>query len=199
MRASKNIYVNLFLTFLISISYAVVRYNIFGNVPWEDLPLFITNKAIALTVVLLLFLSVIAKKAFMPTKKIFWKIIFILTSIHVFISFYLLGPEHFKKFYSVNELNLIGYLTLFFGISAFVGIIILNSEKLLPTKDGNLSVPESIKKIIRAIIPFLIIAHLFTMGLKGWLTPNNWHGYLIPISLIAFLVMLIYIIRIKRR
>jgi hypothetical protein len=25
------------------------------------------------------------------------------------------------------------------------------------------------------------------MGFNGWITPNSWNGYLIPISLLAFL------------
>ena len=199
MKISKNIYVNLFLTFLIAFTYAIVRYNIIGNVPWEEVPLYVTNKAISFTIVLLLLFSVIVKKEFKPTMKQFWKIIFILASVHVFISFRLLGPEYFKKFYSANELNLVGYFTLFFGISAFVGIIILNSDKLLPTEEGRLVIPESLKKIVRTLIPFLIVAHLFTMGFKGWLTPNNWPGYLIPISLMAFVGMVLYIIRIKKK
>lgn len=199
MKMPKNLYLNLLAAFLISFAYAIIRYNIFGDVPWEELPVYIVNKAIALTVVLLLLVSIITKNNFKSVRGTFWKLIFILASIHVFISFRLLGPEYFKKFYSAYELNIIGYLTLFFGITAFAGIIILNSEKLLPTQRGKLIVPESIKKVIRTLIPFFIVAHLFTMGFKGWITPNKWPGYLIPISLIAFVGMVIYIIRIRRK
>jgi hypothetical protein len=85
-----------------------------------------------------------------------WKIIFILTSIHVFISFRLLGPGPYAKFYMENEINLMGYLTLFFGITAFVSLLILNSDKLLPTGNGKLTVPNYVKKPIRILIPYLI-------------------------------------------
>ena len=65
-------------------------YNVFGNVEWDEIPLFITNKAISITIIFLLLFS-IQKNSSSSTKKKIWKIIFILSSIHVFISFRLLG------------------------------------------------------------------------------------------------------------
>ncbi|MCF6271023.1 MAG: hypothetical protein L3J41_15020 [Melioribacteraceae bacterium] len=199
MNIFKKLYGKVFLIFLISLLYAIVRYNIFGNVPWEEIPFYITNKAISLTVLFLLLFSVTGKTNDNATKSKFWMIIFILISIHVSISFLLLSPVYFKKFYFENELNLTGYLTLFFGISAFTGIVILNIKKLFPNKKNSLVIPESLIKNIRTLIPFLLMGHLISMGLKGWLSPHNWFGYLIPISLIAFIVLVSYIIKVKRK
>lgn len=188
----------IFIIFAISLLYAILRYNFFGNVAWEEIPLYITNKAISITTILLLLLS-IQKSSSVLTKKKLGKIIFILTSIHVFISFRLLGPEYYNKFYSANVLNLTGYLTVFFGILAFVGIIILNGDGLLPTENGKLIIPKQIKNIITGIIPISIAAHLFVMGYKGWISPADWYGYLIPISLIGFIGIIAYLIKSNRK
>ena len=190
-------YIKVIVTFFISFTYAIVRYNIFGNVPWVEVPLYIFNKGLSLSVVLLLFLSIIQKENNTTDKQKLWKTIFILTAIHVFISFRLLGPEYYQKFYFNNELNLFGYLALFFGISAFIGILILNSEKVFPTEDGEVILPNSLKKNIRTLIPFFVAGHLFSLGIKGWLFPDNWPGYLVPISLIAFVLIVIYIAKKK--
>ena len=42
------------LFFILSLIYAILRYHIFGGVSWDQLPLYVMNKVLALTVVLLL-------------------------------------------------------------------------------------------------------------------------------------------------
>ncbi len=171
-----------------------MRYNIFGNVPWEELPIYVFNKALSLTVVFLILISVLKRKRLPINAKKLWKIIFVLTVIHVFISFRLLGTEYYPKFYFNSEMNLIGYLTISFGITAFIGLIILNSDNLLPTEDGKLIITNFVKKIVKTLIPILIGGHLLSMGIAGWIKPFNWFGYLAPISLIAFVVIIVFML-----
>lgn len=199
MNLSKNFHLKIFITFLIALSYAIIRYNIFGNVPWQDFPLFITNKAFSLSIILMLLFTVNQKEQDEPTTENIWKTIFIFTSIHVLISFRLLGFEHYQKLYTENVLNLVGYFTLFFGITGFVGLLILNSDNLLPTTNGKLVITNIAKKNIGKLLPFLISGHLISMGFKGWFTPNKWPGYLLPITLIAFVMVVIYIIKIRKK
>jgi hypothetical protein len=199
MDLSKNFYLKIVFVFVISLAYAIIRYNVFGNVPWDELPLYITNKAISLSAILLLFFSVIQKKARKQTSKNIWKIIFIFTLIHIFISFRLFGPEHYQKFYFENALNLVGYITLFFGITAFSGFLILNSDNLLLVNKSKLTIPTSLKKRSRKLIPYLLAGHLIAMGINGWISPNSWPGFFVPISLIAFVFIVIYMVKIKRK
>ncbi len=199
MNLSNNMYSRIVTTFIFSLAYAILRYNIFGNVKWEDLPLYVTNKALSLTVVLLLLLSLFGKNKTHFAGIKFWKTIFLITTLHAFISFKLLGPEYYNKFYLENELNITGYLTLFFGIVAFVGILILYSDNLLPTENGKLIIPNLIKRKIRTLIPILTAGHLISMGVLGWLKPYNWYGYLLPISLIAFIAIVAYIYITKQK
>lgn len=192
MNLSKNINLKIFATFIVSLIYAIIRYNVFGNIPWVEVPLFVTNKALSLTVIFILVFS-IQKTNVKEIRKKYFKMVFILTSLHVFLSFKLLGPEHYQKFYLENELNLIGYFTLFFGITAFIGLVILISDNKLPTETGKFKISLKLKKILGSFIPIFIAGHLFSMGIIGWISPKNWHGYLIPISLIGFILILYYL------
>ncbi len=199
MTIFNNLYGRIATTFIFSLAYAILRYNILGSVKWEDLPLYVTNKALSLTIVLLLLLSLFGKNKIYFAGIKFWKTIFIITTLHAFISFKLLGPEYYNKFYFESELNITGYLTLFFGIVAFVGILILYSDNLLPTENGKLIIPNLIKRKIRTLIPILTAGHLLSMGILGWLKPYNWYGYLLPISLIAFITIVAYIYITKQK
>ena len=57
-----------FFVFAFSLVYSVLRYHIFKGVGWEHLPLFIVNKVMALTGVLLITLSVFARRKQKETK-----------------------------------------------------------------------------------------------------------------------------------
>ena len=195
MDFSKHFYRKISLTFIISLIYAIIRYNYFGNVPWQDVPIFITNKAVSLTVTILLFVSLFQKNDILPIRKRLMKVIFAFISWHVFISFVLLSPEYFVKFYSNDILNTTGYAIIAFGVVAYAGILSLNSEVFVQKKISNFSISENCKKNIRKLIPIFIAGHLFLMGAKGWITPTKWYGYLFPISLISFVLLILYIIK----
>ena len=62
MNLSKNINLKIFATFIVSLIYAIIRYNVFGNIPWVEVPLFVTNKAISLTVIFILVISVMVQR-----------------------------------------------------------------------------------------------------------------------------------------
>ena len=192
---SKHFYLKISIAFIISLIYAIVRYNVFGNVPWDDIPIFITNKAISLTVMILLLFSHYQKKNVLIVRKRLLKAIFTLTSWHVFISFVLLSPQYFGKFYYNEALNITGYTVTALGIVAYAGILLLNSESLFQKKGANFTISEPHKRSIRKLIPIFIAGHLLLMGAKGWITPEKWHDYLFPISLISFVILLIYIIK----
>jgi hypothetical protein len=195
LNLAKDFYKKIIIIYIISLIYAIVRYNVFGNVPWNDVPIFITNKAVALTVMILLLFSHYQKENVLVVRKRLLKVIFALTSWHVFISFVLLSPHYYGKFYYNDVLSITGYAVVTFGIVAYTGILSLNSENLLKNRIANFTISESYKKIIRKLIPIFIAGHLLFMGAKGWITPEKWYGYLFPISLISFILLLIYILK----
>jgi len=199
------------LIMLFSMSYAILRYHIVGDVLWKDFPFFILNKGISLSAFLLLTfnftigpaknIGIPIPDAWLNGRKILGMSAYLLVFVHVLISFMLFSPAIFSKFFEDN-----GTLTAIAGISMLAGI--LNFVILWVY---NLSFQTSMREdkvFIRFITSrkFILLTlllgglHLFFMGYPGWLNPAAWNGGLPPISLVAFVFFVIgYVINLMGR
>ena len=100
--------------------YAVVRYHIFGPVPWKDFPFFILNKGISLAAFILLTLNfglgpvsnlgLSVSEGWLNARKAVGMTGFLLVVVHAFMSFMLFSPAIYAKLFAVD-----GSLTLFMG------------------------------------------------------------------------------------
>lgn len=162
--------------------YAIIRYHYFGNTPIKDFPLYITNKVIALTSVVL-FLSYLFNK-----KNIYLGgLSYILAFGHLIISLLILSPVYYKKFFSNEfELNAIANLSLFAGVLSFTGLWVYHQ-----IKKGNVLYKIVANKKLHYFILTMLFLHLFFMGYKEWVQPLTWKGYLPPISLLTAIVVLV--------
>lgn len=186
------------LTCTLSLGYAVLRYHIFGAVPWKDFPFFILNKGISLaSYILLTFnfslgplsnLGARLSNGWLNSRKALGMTGFLLVLVHALISFMLFKVEVFGKFFDANgTLTLMAGLSMLFGILSFVILWGINISFQTYLRED--------KRFIRFITSrgFLLsamllgAAHLFFMGYKSWFTPSEWHGGLPPISLVAFI------------
>ncbi|MCF6222485.1 MAG: hypothetical protein L3J34_02025 [Flavobacteriaceae bacterium] len=190
------------LTTLFSLLYAIVRYNIYGGVPWKDLPLFILNKGISLASLILLTinfslsplnnLGIKVSDKWLDARKLIGITGFLFAFIHVFMSFSILNPSYYPVFFIADgTLSVRGGLSLLGGIVSFIFLWVYNISFKPTIKED--------KKLIAMITSrkFLIYAMIFTgihllfMGYSGWLTPNKWQMSLVPISLISFVIFFI--------
>ncbi|NOR76280.1 MAG: hypothetical protein GQ525_14130 [Draconibacterium sp.] len=183
------------ITAIFSISYAILRYNIFGQVPWKDLPFYILNKAISLTAIILFTVISIFKslnksrvhfaQKWIDSRTIIEPISFSLVIIHVLISLMLFKSEIYAKFFEENgTINLLGGISMIAGIISFVLLWSLKQKSLANTKN---SYTSNFFPTIFNVVMIFIMVHLFFMGYNGWVTPEKWHGGMPPISLIAFI------------
>lgn len=164
----------LFLVLTITFVYAFLRYNIFGNIPYKDIPLLIVNKAIAYSWIIWLLIGI---KYFLKHEiekyknhiSIFKKLLI----AHILLSVIILGQDMLPKFLDNNT------YTLFSNISLLAGTIAAASITL----KGN--------KLQIILFLSLIKIHLFFMGFKGWITVEKWNGYMPPITLICFILLLV--------
>ena len=187
------------ITTILSIGYAVLRYNIFGEVPWKDLPLYVLNKGISLSSLILLTLNF----SLGPLKNIGLKIPekwlsarksmgisgFLLAFIHIFMSISILNPKYYSVYFMADgTLTIEGGLSLLGGILSFVLLWVYNTSFSSRLRED--------KKIIAIITSrkFLMYAffftgvHLFFLGYKGWGNISAWQGGLPPVSLISFAI-----------
>ncbi len=181
----------------ISLSYAVLRYHIVGNVDWQHFPLFIFNKATSLAAV------IFVAAAYLVGKVIHWHdndryirlvvikfcglIGFFMAGIHSLFSLALLSPAYYSKYFAADgRLNLEGELALAVGVVALFFLMgpAITSLPMMPKALGGIRWKRNQRLGYAALA--LIAIHLIALGLPGWLTPSKWEGSLPPISLIAF-------------
>ena len=184
-------------TILVSVGYAIVRYHIVGDVPWNEFSLFILNKGLCLAAFILLTFNFAlgpAKNMGLPVperwlsaRKAFGMTGFLLILIHALMSFMLFSPPYYGKFFGLD-----GTLTGLAGLSMLAGILgfvflwayNLSFQTKLSEDAAFIALITSKRVLIWALS--LGGLHLAFMGFSGWIKPVEWHGGLPPISLVAF-------------
>ena len=111
--------------------------------------------------------------------------------IHVLSSLPLLNENYFNKFYNQGKFNLIGELSLLFGITALF-FMSFNQVRLFVKSCNNENAEVNDKyKGLSLLGIILTLGHVLVMGFNGWLTPSLWPGYMVPISLLSFLILMV--------
>ena len=188
------------VVFAITFAYAIIRYNVIKGVPWQQLPLFISNKAIALAAVVFIALSYdfgpLARfwpKVFVPelsTRKFFGLFGFGLAAAHALVSLMIFSPAYYPKFFTAaGKLNLTGELSMLFGVIAF-SIFSISAVTSIPAVEKSIDSNRwQMLQRLGYLAFFLVLLHVLVMGFEGWLKPAGWPGGLLPISLVAFIVI----------
>ena len=180
-----------FIAFIPSFIYAVVRYNIFQEVPWSQTPLWVTNKAFAMTATFLIGLS-FSLPATKPRKEI-GLLGFYAALIHMVMSAILLSPAYYSKFYQINgQFTLTGELTMLAGVISLAALLLATFFSFPQLNSNNKINLTFIHKAVLLAL-FFNLVHLTVMGASGWLDFSQWPGYLPPITLIAAIATFIYI------
>jgi len=172
---------------------------VYGNIPWDQLPLFILNKVLSFSGLLLLTLNLTVR--FFPylknSKQTLGIIGFIFIFIHILLSLILMSPVNYSKLYSDS-----GSFSAFGGISLTSGAIAFTFLLIYIFYENNKPFQTIFQKRgITAISSLLPLIHLSFLGFSGWITPQKWQGGMPPITLLSFIFYLIgyLILIIKKR
>lgn len=192
-----------------ALAYAIVRYHIVGGLEWRHFPLFILNKVVSLAAVAFVASSYLIGKIFrwhdhdkalrLVVIKFCGLIGFFLAGIHAFMSVLLLTPSYFGKYFiEGSKLNLQGELGMAMGIVAlfFLASPAITTLPMMPKALGGWRWKRTQRVGYLALL--LTAAHLFSLGIKGWLTPGKWPAGMLPISLIAFVIAVLPLL-VKRK
>lgn len=183
-------------------TYAIIRYHVMGGVPWKDLPLFIVNKLLSMTALVLLAinftlgplknLGVPLSNQWMRSRRLVGIVGFLLVFAHLVISLLIFKPAFFTKFFDeAGTLTLVVGLSMFWGVLAFIFLWMYNvSFNSNFRRDKDLIGFITSRKVLLVAFTFTGL-HLFFIGYEGWLKPEGWHGGLPPISLVTFTVFLL--------
>jgi hypothetical protein len=187
----------IFVTLLLAIGYAVLRYHVVGPVPWKDFPMFILNKGLCLAgFVLLTFnfslgplnnIGVPVSQGWLDARKALGMTGFLLVLIHALMSFMLFSPSVYAQFFvESGTLTLLGGLAMLFGVLSFVFLWGYNLSFQTFLREDAVFIQFLTSRKVLLFALALGGLHLFFMGYEGWLKPAGWHGGLPPISLVAF-------------
>jgi DMSO/TMAO reductase YedYZ heme-binding membrane subunit len=185
-----------------SLVYSIIRYHLAGDVAWSHFPLFILNKATSLSAV------IFVASAYLVGKVIHWHdddkalrlvvikfcglVGFFMAGIHAFFSMCLLRPAYFGKYFAADgRLNLQGEFAIAVGVVALFFLLApaITTLPMMPKALGGQRWKRSQRGGYLALI--LVVAHLITLGLKGWMAPGTWPAGMPPISLVAVVAALV--------
>ncbi len=188
-------------TTILFVGYAIIRYNVFGNIPWKDTPLFVLNKGISLaSLVLITFnfcigpvkhLGLYLSDEWLHSRKLIGIIGFLYALIHVLISFVLLNPNYFPVLFIEEEFSLKGGISLLSGIVSFVLLGFYAINFIIRFKASKLITDIIYSKFFVLLIFLSVGIHIFYLASSGWTTTSTWLGNLPPISLISFVILCI--------
>ena len=173
------------VTIIISLLYAVIRYNIAGDIPWGQFPIFIVNKATASSGVILLGLAGLNNSV----KKRHRLGLFASAclGLHCLLSLMLLSPSNFDgKFFQAadNTFTGIGGFALLCGALGMLGQAVLWRRSINTTPNSSPSLISGLGRILL----LLAAAHVSLIGFRTWTQWSQWPGYLPPITLIIFAI-----------
>jgi DMSO/TMAO reductase YedYZ heme-binding membrane subunit len=179
----------LILILALTLCYSILRYHLFGDVPWAQLPLYVLNKAISWSAVTLLALAYLRRNK--PAARDLGVLGLFLAFAHILMSFSLLSPAYYAKFYSGPQLTAYAGAALLAGVAASV-VLALPGIATLPGMGAALGDARWIRWQRAGYWALaLTAAHCAFMGWQGWLTPAKWHGGLPPITLLGTLTALL--------
>ena len=166
-----------------TLAYAVLRYHIIKNVPWEHLPLYTTNKVFAVVGLAGLVGSRLAADRKRRQRYGFaglWG-----TTVHVLMSMLLIGLNYFQKFYlETGKLTWQAELSMAAGVLGLGFLLWL----LIATLEAESQQQTSLVPGIARWALLATALHLVFMGGAGWLNRDDWTAAkgLPAITLLAF-------------
>lgn len=172
--------------FAAMLAYAVVRYHLFGGVPWSQFPLYTTNKALAFTAAVLLCIAALNRGRVAGA---YGTLGYAACLAHAVASLAMLSPGMYPKFFDGDRLGFTGQLAVLAGIGA-VFVFALPACTSFDRVCASLG-SERVRCYRRLCTAALLIlgAHLVAMGAPGWLDPSHWPGTLPPITLLSTAVI----------
>lgn len=198
--------VTIFLIVLgLSFLYAIVRYNFVRSVPFDNIPLYISNKAIALSATILIGLSFLLGPLarfwpnqlvpHLPLRKHLGVFGFVLAALHAVMSLILLTPAYYPRFFTEDgRLNFIGETSMLFGVLAFLVFAGITVTSLPPVEKQMDQAQWKFVQRLGYLAYVFVLLHVAVMGFRGWFRPESWQYGLVSISLISALFIIFVLV-----
>lgn len=165
--------------------YALVRYVGFRGDSPEQIPLYVCNKALALSGVIFLAWSRCHPRR-EKRRSMGWTALALL-GLHVLLSMMVLHPAYFPNLYHSG-----GLMTWQAEASLSTGAIaaMLLGWSYTLSLSGHSTPGRNLRPFLGRVLLFTTLLHVGFMGYAGWLEPETWPGSLPPITLLSAVVAL---------
>lgn len=161
----------------IAFTYALVRYVVFGDTGAAQIPLYVSNKALAAgSVVFLLLAAFTWVRRDRAGSKYWGRWTLHTAAIHAIISTFLLASAYYPALFQGDRLSWTGELSLLAAVGGLYCYLTI----------GRLS--EGLKSRTAFVASAFVAAHLAFYGAAGWFDTASWPGGLPPITLLSFLI-----------
>lgn len=158
-------------------AYAVLRYNVLKGVEWEHVPLYVLNKSLAWSAVVLWALgawqALKTRSDLLASARVAEGSA--LAGVHVLMSLVLLGPERYPLLFGpARQLTGAAEVSLLAGVVAAACL-------------------SGARRSVGLVVVFSVAAlvHATILGVRNWIAPTTWPGYLVPITLWSALAALV--------
>jgi hypothetical protein len=170
----------------LAFAYATVRYNVFGDVPWRQFPVYVANKAAALASLALLGLSLVTRDR--VNRRTIGAAGCTLLAAHAGASVLILTPAYFDKYFHADRtLTANAEAALAFGIvSAILAAVLFFTVQ----NNGN---GRSLRRGAGRVVLITAAAHTALLGYPTWMKVGEWPAYLPPITLLATVVAIAFL------
>ncbi len=176
--------------FLVFFLYAWLRYVSFGPLSINDF-LYVLNKAFAFSVIGIMFTAYLPLAYRKLRRSILGYAAFYFTLTHFVLSLILLPGKYYRHFHLPDGRLCFDFkMGVIFGIIAFFVLLVVYSYFKLKKKSG---VNPKIFGCLTCIYYFSLLGHIYFLGYENWAKPAEWYGGLPPITLISFVLMLLFI------
>ena len=188
-------------------AYAYTRYVHFGPIAVDRIPLYVSNKMISWSSVVLLCLSLgigplgclvrpIAR--WRPYRMMFGLTGVWLATLHIVVSLPIFNMFYYTGFFNFDgTLKMTTELSMLAGALAWCGLLIPLVSSLPSVKSSLSTTNWQRLQTIGFYALFPIFGHIAWLGWDGWFLPASWFGDLPPITLLSCLViMLLFIVKV---
>ncbi|WP_041448535.1 hypothetical protein [Anaeromyxobacter sp. Fw109-5] len=163
-------------------TYAFVRYVVFHGEPLASVPLYVTNKAVALGAALLI--AAAAARPHAGWARGARSAGLCGAALHALASAVLLDPAYLPKLHGPGG-RLSGWAEL--AILGGAGALVAFGALKLARPPG---APPRVARRVAHVALAIVGVHCAALGARGWMTPAAWPGGLPPITLLGFLAVL---------
>ena len=181
----KSRYGILILSAVLTLIYTLLRYWVFKEDSIEQLPIYMTNKVISVTGLVLIGSSVVVSDKERRRDLGLQGALLIL--VHVLLSMMILNPQYFAKFYGPSGLmTWQGEASMLAGTLAAAGVLKLCWQTLATRSENQKT--HSLVPGLRTTVILLAALHVTLMGYQVWFDTSKWPGLMPPITILSFSV-----------